>query len=144
MPARLVNILVDAKMTKAITEVRKLARICKALSAETRVRIVQLLKNRALCVGALSVRLGITQGAVSQHLRVLRDAGIVTPDRRGCYVHYRLNVEALAMWKEAAGGLLDTRRSSTRLFRSCAEKPTKRKGEGECASRVKAVKNRKT
>jgi DNA-binding transcriptional ArsR family regulator len=83
-----------------------LARIFKALSVDTRVRIVQLLKKRPLCVGALSARLDVTQGAVSQHLRVLRDADLVVPDRQGYYVHYRLNEKTLAKWKEAAGGLL--------------------------------------
>lgn len=85
-----------------MTDPRKLARIFKALSVETRVRIVQLLKEHALCVGALSARLGITQGGVSQHLRVLRDADLVVPQKRGYYVHYRLNDETLAGWRDAA------------------------------------------
>jgi len=44
------------------------ARICKVLGVEVRVRILQLLKDRVLCVGALAARLDVTQGAVSQHL----------------------------------------------------------------------------
>ncbi len=94
--------LADTKKDVTVTDPRKLARIFKALSVETRVRIVQLLKERALCVGALSARLGITQGAVSQHLRVLRDADVVVPEKRGYYVHYRLNDETLAGWSDAA------------------------------------------
>ena len=84
-----------------------LARIFKALSVEARVRIVQLLKKRPLCVGALSARLDVTQGAVSQHLRVLRDADLLVPDRRGCFVHYHLNEKTLAKWQEAAESLLE-------------------------------------
>ena len=91
-----------------ITDADKLARIFKALSVDTRVRIVQLLKGRALCVGALSARLDVTQGAVSQHLRVLRDADLVVPEKRGYYVHYRLNGRTLAKWKRAAERLLGT------------------------------------
>jgi DNA-binding transcriptional ArsR family regulator len=87
---------------------RKLARIFKALSVDTRVSIIQMLKTRPLCVGALSARLDVTQGAVSQHLRVLRDADLVVPDRRGCHVHYRLNEKTLAKWQEAAESLLET------------------------------------
>jgi DNA-binding transcriptional ArsR family regulator len=90
-----------------VADARKLARIFKALSVEARVHIVQLLKKRPLCVGALSARLDVTQGAVSQHLRVLRDADLVVPDRRGYYVHYRLNEKTLARWKEALGRLLE-------------------------------------
>jgi len=89
-----------------VTQPERLVRIFKALSAEARVRIVQLLKDRALCVGALASRLDVSQAAVSQHLRVLRDAGLVVAEKRGYYVHYRLNEKTLKTWKEAVGGLL--------------------------------------
>ena len=92
-----------------MTDTKKLARIFKALSVETRVRIVQFLKKRALCVGALSARLGITQGAVSRHLRVLRDADLVVPEKQGYYVHYRLNDETLAQWSDAAEEFFTTK-----------------------------------
>jgi len=81
-----------------------LAHICKILSVETRIRILQLLKNRAFCVGALSARLDVTQGAVSQHLRILRDAGLVVAEKRGYFVHYRLKEKTLYKWK----GMIDT------------------------------------
>jgi len=84
-----------------MNEAQKLARIFKALSVDTRVRMVQILKNRALCVGALSARLDVTQGAVSQHLRILRDADLVIPEKRGYYVHYRLNEKTLLKWRNA-------------------------------------------
>jgi len=82
-----------------MADAQKLARIFKALSVDTRVRIVQLLKDRALCVGALSARLDVTQGAVSQHLRILRDADLVVPEKRGYYVHYCLNERTVLKWK---------------------------------------------
>jgi len=88
---------------------QKLARIFKVLSVPARVRIIQLLKGRALCVGALSARLKITQGAVSQHLRVLRDAGLVVGEKRGYYVHYRLDEKTLDGWKVATERLLRTK-----------------------------------
>ena len=69
----------------------ELAGIFKALASDTRVRIVQMLVGRALCVGALSARLNVTQGAVSQHLRILREAGLLVAEKRGQYVHYELN-----------------------------------------------------
>lgn len=84
-------------------DARKLARIFKILSVDTRIRIIQLLKDRALCVGALSAQIGITQGAVSQHLRVLRDADLVIAERRGYYIHYRLNEEVLTQWWKDVG-----------------------------------------
>lgn len=91
-----------------MTEAQKLVRIFKALSVDTRVRMVQLLKNRALCVGALSARLDVTQGAVSQHLRILRDADLVLPEKRGYYVHYRLNEKTLLKWKKVVDRFMGT------------------------------------
>ena len=85
-----------------------LAYICKILSVDTRIRILQLLKNRVLCVGALSARLDVTQGAVSQHLRILRDADLVVAEKRGYFVHYRLNVKTLGKWKGTIDTLLAT------------------------------------
>ena len=91
-----------------MTDAERTARICKVLSVPSRVRIVQLLKSRDLCVGALSGHLGITQGAVSQHLRVLRDAGLVAPHKQGYYVHYRLEPKAVAKWKALIERLLES------------------------------------
>lgn len=87
-------------------EADELARILKVLSVGARVRIVQLLKGRVLCVGALASQLDVTQGAVSQHLRVMRDAGLVIDEKRGYYVHYRLNEQTLAKWRKQIDGLL--------------------------------------
>jgi DNA-binding transcriptional ArsR family regulator len=78
-----------------------LARICKCLSVDTRLRLLKLLQDQTLCVGALARRLGVTPGAVSQHLRILRDAGLVIPKKRGYFVHYRVNNKALDGWLAA-------------------------------------------
>jgi len=86
----------------------KLARIFKVLSVETRVRMIDLLKRRSRCVNALARALEISPAAVSQHLRVLRNADIVTAEKRGYFVHYKVNGAMLAKWKEAAESLLKT------------------------------------
>jgi DNA-binding transcriptional ArsR family regulator len=90
-------------------EAQQLARTFKVLSVDTRVRIVQLLRGRTLCVGALSARLDVTQSAVSQHLRVLRDADLVIAEKRGYYVHYRLNERTLAKWRTAIAPFLSSK-----------------------------------
>jgi DNA-binding transcriptional ArsR family regulator len=51
-------------------------------------------------VGAIAARLDVTQGAVSQHLRILRDAGLVTAEKRGYFVHYRLNEKRMTRCKD--------------------------------------------
>jgi DNA-binding transcriptional ArsR family regulator len=84
----------------------ELARILKILSVGTRVRIVQVLKGRVLCMGALASQLDVTQGAVSQHLRVMREAGVVIDEKCGYYVHYRLNEQTLDRWRKQIDGFL--------------------------------------
>jgi len=116
---------------------RELARLLKVLSVGTRVQIVQLLKGRTLCVGALSARLDVTQGAVSQHLRVMRDADLVVDEKRGYYVHYHLNEDTLAAWQQEIHKLLDPKRGAC----------TDTKGGWKCAPamrRRKAAGSRKT
>ena len=87
-------------------DARKVAQIFKALSSETRVHILQLLKQRPLCVGALASRLDFSSAAVSQHLRILRDADLVTARKRGYYVHYQVNQKTLSQWRKMTNQLL--------------------------------------
>jgi len=110
-----------------------LARILKVLSVGTRIDILRLLKGRPLCVGALAGRLDVTQGAVSQHLRLMRDAGLVLDERRGCYVHYRLNEATLAAWRDEIDKLLDPTAATGRKRKGttpCAAAMTRRRAAG--------------
>jgi ArsR family transcriptional regulator, arsenate/arsenite/antimonite-responsive transcriptional repressor len=79
---------------------QELTLMFKALAAPARISMVRLLKERDLCVGALAKKLGITPGAVSQHLGILKEAGLVEAEKRGYFMHYRLNPKTLARWKE--------------------------------------------
>ena len=93
----------------AMADPERQARIFKVLSVCARVRMIELLKQRPLCVNALARALDMTPAAVSQHLRVLRDAEIVIPEKRGYFVHYRINEERLAEWNDIARSLLEKR-----------------------------------
>jgi len=66
------------------------ATVLRALSHPVRLRIVSLLSGGELCVKRLEELLGIPQPSVSQHLTRLRYAGIITAQRRGHLVCYRL------------------------------------------------------
>lgn len=66
------------------------AAVFKALSAESRLAIVQRLLEGPACVHELVTDLGLTQPLVSQHLRVLRGADVVRGSRRGKEVTYTL------------------------------------------------------
>ena len=71
------------------------ADLFKLLSVDKRIEIIELLKKEPMSVNALADALGITQSAVSQHLRVLKSAGLVKDERQGYWVYYSLNRDAL-------------------------------------------------
>jgi len=83
-----------------------LAEIFKLLSVDARVRILQLLKRRSLCVTELTSQLGMTLPATSQHLRILRNAGIVKTQKRGLFVYYHLDKKKMSRLKKATSELL--------------------------------------
>ena len=73
----------------------------KVLGVETRVKIVELLKEKGeLGSTDISEKLGITPAAVSQHLKVLKQAGLVTCRRDGYFIPYSLNEEALEQYQK--------------------------------------------
>jgi DNA-binding transcriptional ArsR family regulator len=73
----------------------------KVLSVTTRVKIVDLLKSEGpLGVKNISKVVGITPAAVSQHLKVLRQAGLVTSERKGYWIPYAVNEEALENYRQ--------------------------------------------
>lgn len=67
----------------------------KALADEKRLKIVIMLLNSDLCVGALAAHLGISKPAVSQHLKILRQAGLVRGEKRGYWTHYMVDRRAI-------------------------------------------------
>ncbi|MFE0750620.1 ArsR/SmtB family transcription factor [Gordonia sp. NPDC058843] len=66
------------------------ADLLRALASPTRVAIVLSLRERVQCVHELVGHLGLSQPLVSQHLRVLKDAGVVRGQRNGREITYEL------------------------------------------------------
>jgi ArsR family transcriptional regulator len=75
-----------------------LAQVFKALGDPVRLRLVSLIgahQGGEVCVCDLTTAFDLTQPTISHHLRVLREAGIITSERRGTWVYYRLVPAAL-------------------------------------------------
>jgi len=72
---------------------KKIANIFKALSDDTRLRVIKLLQERELCVCELIQVLDMSQLRISRHLGVLKNAGLVNDRREGKWIHYSLNKE---------------------------------------------------
>jgi ArsR family transcriptional regulator, arsenate/arsenite/antimonite-responsive transcriptional repressor len=75
-----------------------LAQVFKALGDPVRLRLLSLIgahQGGEVCVCDLTTAFDLTQPTISHHLRVLREAGIITSERRGTWVYYRLVPAAL-------------------------------------------------
>ena len=70
--------------------IRPLSRLFRALSDETRLRMVALLTHGELCVCHLEEALALSQSNASRQLAILRAAGLVDTRRDGSWVYYRL------------------------------------------------------
>ena len=70
-------------------------KVLKALGDPKRFQLLQLMSERSYCVRALARRSELSESAVSQHLKVLREAGLVLGVKRGYYTHYCVEKEAL-------------------------------------------------
>lgn len=92
------------------TGIAEQAELFSVLADTTRLKLLRLLAEQqepnALCVNALAHRLGVTQSAVSQHLKVLKNAGMVKGEKRGYRVHYFVSTEGLKSCLELATAVL--------------------------------------
>ena len=79
----------------------ELLQVLKALGDETRLKLVKLLLEHDYCVSAIAKKLCLSEPSVSQHLKVLRHAGLIKGDKRGYYTHYYVEQSMLTKAIEA-------------------------------------------
>ncbi len=87
-------------VTSSLTadDAERVARVFKALGDPTRVRLLSLIAAGAggeACICDLTEPVGLSQGTVSHHMRLLTDAGLVTREQRGKWAYFALNDGAL-------------------------------------------------
>ena len=70
--------------------IEKVEKILKALGDRSRLRIINMLGEKSLCVCEITEVLKLSQSTVSGHLRLLKDAGLVEDEKDGLWVEYRL------------------------------------------------------
>jgi ArsR family transcriptional regulator len=101
------------------------ARLCKAIADPKRLLIINELRDGPMTVGDLAESLQISQSNTSQHLAILRERGVVQPERSGTSVSYSLRgekvVQAVDLLREFMAEELGQRsrlgRAATRLSR---------------------------
>lgn len=73
----------------------KAEELIKAIGEPMRYRILQQLLLRKHCVRSLSKKMGVTESAISQHLKVMKEAGLVYGEKYGYHTHYYPSREAV-------------------------------------------------
>src|SRR5512135_1291220 len=104
-----------AKPTTCAIDCARVARWFHALSDETRVRLVELLCGGEQCVCDLQSAMDAAQSRLSFHLKVLKEAGLVSDRKDGRWVHYSLRPEAL----EEMAQYLQARKPAETGFSAC-------------------------
>ena len=66
-------------------------KIFKALSDPNRLRVLKALQTKSLCVCEIKELLNLANSTVSQHLKILKDAGFIIEEKEGKWVNYRIN-----------------------------------------------------
>ncbi len=96
----------DNQCNRALLDITAFAGICKALGHPARVRIVEHLKAIDNCIcGDIVQILPLAQSTVSQHLKVLKAAGLVIGEVEGPRTCYCLDREMLERFKRTAGSI---------------------------------------
>ncbi len=80
----------------------------QAVFEKTRLRMLRVLLDRELCVCELAAVFSVSQPRMSQHLRILKRAGIVNERRDGKWVYYSANPEAIEAFNRAWQEYLQT------------------------------------
>lgn len=89
----------------AAVDLGRAAQLFHALSDETRLAVLEMLRGGERCVCELQDELGAAQSRLSFHLKVLKDAGLVSDRREGRLSYYSITPEALAEVHDVAVGL---------------------------------------
>ena len=95
--------------TTISVDLEALARAFHALADRKRLEIVRLLTNGERCVCDLTEVVGAKQSLLSFHLKILREAGLVTSRRRGKWMYYSLNYEFIEEMRAIIGSVADGR-----------------------------------
>ncbi|GAB4251300.1 MAG: metalloregulator ArsR/SmtB family transcription factor [Saprospiraceae bacterium] len=86
------------------SELRKAVLVLRAINHKLRQRMINLLEeNGSMTVTDIYVKLRLEQSVASQHLAILRRAGVVVTQRQGKYIYYSLNKDRL----EQISGLIE-------------------------------------
>ena len=89
--------------------------IMESLSDPIRINILELMMGGEICVCDIVKVTGLSQSKISYHIKILKDAGLISDRQEGRWVYYKLDLEVLSDIKNWMGNLIQSSSSK----RSC-------------------------
>jgi len=89
-------------------------RVLRALADDTRLQVLRLIAERPRSTQELAPLVGLSEAALSKHLRLLAEAGVLQAQRTGYYVLYHLEPEQITVVMESIHTYLETSASNHR------------------------------
>jgi ArsR family transcriptional regulator len=117
-------------------------KVLKAIADGTRMKILTLLLQHSYCVRALANELELTEATISQHLKVLREAGLLVGEKRGYFMHYDVERSVLHELAEEIKALAAIERKACKPAKrdDCsAVEPKHCIKKGQCSDGVKEL-----
>ncbi|MBQ7159433.1 MAG: winged helix-turn-helix transcriptional regulator [Treponema sp.] len=84
---------------------QEIAKICKALGDENRVKIIKMLTSGELCACKILDALSVTQPTLSHHMKILSEAGLVSVRREGKWSYYAIQCDSFSAFKSVIGDI---------------------------------------
>lgn len=114
------------------------AKVLKAIADETRMKMLKLLLRHSFCVRGLAYKLGLTEATISQHLKVLREAGLIIGEKRGYFMHYHVERSLLCELAGEIQALTTLERGACELAKrdDCPAAKPKNCRKGQCGDRT--------
>ncbi|WP_163536973.1 metalloregulator ArsR/SmtB family transcription factor [Gracilibacillus sp. YIM 98692] len=108
---------------QTVPDMQKAAVILKLLGDKTRLTMVKLLENQTCCVCEFVEIFQMSQPSISQHLRKLRDAGLIREERRSQWIFYSLNNDS--EWYPFVTSILENLPSQEEKLKELEKKGTR-------------------
>jgi ArsR family transcriptional regulator len=106
-------------MVTSALSTKKAVALFHALSDETRLALLERLRDGEQCVCELTDSMKAAQSRLSFHLKVLKDAGLVEDRREGRWMYYSLNAQAIEELEDLVNALKKAARSAVSSKRCC-------------------------
>lgn len=97
-------------------------KIFKALADENRIKILKIISMKNICAKGIAKHINVTEAAVSQHIKILKESGLIEGYKRGYHIVYKINMKSLNEINEFVLKLKNKNKVSFRCNSLCKNK----------------------